>query len=1128
MGAELEDRAVRERALDPERSFLVQAPAGSGKTELLTQRYLRLLATVDAPEEVVAITFTRKAAGEMRARILEAIAHASDPAPEGAHRRRSRSLATAVRRRDAALGWSLAEHPARLRIQTIDALCAGLTRRMPWLSRFGAPPAIAEPFEPLYREAARATLRMVESGSHWSEAIARLLLHLDNDFPRAEVLLVRLLGRRDQWQRHLRRPGLESGALRVELETALGRVAGAHLAALREHLAGAAGADLARLAGYAGGVLAAQGKASPVTACAGMEALPAGTPDEVGHWLGLAELLLTGAGTWRKSLDARIGVPAGKGAAALAMRAMGKELLEHLADDEDLRARLHGVRTLPAPRYDDGQWEVLQALFELLHLALAQLRIVFQARGRVDYLEIDQAAVEALGEEDAPTDLALVLDYRIRHLLVDEFQDTSYTHYELLRRLTAGWSPGDGRTLFVVGDPMQSIYRFREADVALYLDARVRGIGPVTLEPLQLSANFRSTAGLVDWVNRAFPSVFPSVEDALAGAVTYRPSSAVHGPGPVPAVRVHAFADAGPDAQAQEVVRLIRETRAAEPDGRIAVLVRARSHLSALLPALRAADLPFQAVEIDALGERPVVRDLLALTRALLHPADRVAWLAVLRAPWCGLELADLHALVCGAPDTPVPALWGEPERRAALSEGGRERLQRVATILETALGERQRRPLAAWVEGTWLALWGPACMDGAGLGDAEVFLELLDALDEGGDLADLEQLQERVMGLRAPPDPRAPDTLQVMSIHKAKGLEFDTVIVPHLERGTPPGTRPLLRWTERRGADGADLLLAPITADGAQEDPIYRYLRDLDVTAARHEAARVLYVAATRARGRLHLLGQVGTRGDDGDLRAPPRDSLLALLWPVVESEFRAAAAHTTRAPALPESAPRTAAGILRRLPADWRAPAPEAAVDRSDAPPARAMPGAGVEFEWAGDTARHTGTVVHRALRCMARDGLASWDRARLQGARAAWRIALRRLGVAPDELDEAAARVHAALVAVREDPRAHWILSDEHREARSEYAVTGVAGGAIRRAVIDRTFVDAQGVRWIIDYKTGGHEGADVETFLDRERERYRDQLEGYAALLRSADARPVRLALYFPLLRGWREWAAPEQT
>ncbi len=105
---------------------------------------------------------------------------------------------------------------------------------------------------------------------------------------------------------------------------------------------------------------------------------------------------------------------------------------------------------------------------------------------------------------DAPEDLALALGQRIRHILVDEFQDTSYTQFELLEKLTAGWEPGDGRTLFLVGDPMQSIYRFRQADVSLFLKARLEGIGAIRLEPLTLSVNFRSRPEIVEWVNRTF------------------------------------------------------------------------------------------------------------------------------------------------------------------------------------------------------------------------------------------------------------------------------------------------------------------------------------------------------------------------------------------------------------------------------------------------------------------------------------------------------------------------------------------------------------------------------------------------------------------------------------------------
>ena len=130
----------------------------------------------------------------------------------------------------------------------------------------------------------------------------------------------------------------------------------------------------------------------------------------------------------------------------------------------------------------------------------------------------------ALGQVDAPEDLALALGHRIQHFLVDEFQDTSYTQFELIEKLTAGWEPGDGRTLFLVGDPMQSIYRFRQADVSLFLKARLEGIGAIRLEPLTLSVNFRSRPGIVEWVNRTFESILPARDDLESGAVAYSPS----------------------------------------------------------------------------------------------------------------------------------------------------------------------------------------------------------------------------------------------------------------------------------------------------------------------------------------------------------------------------------------------------------------------------------------------------------------------------------------------------------------------------------------------------------------------------------------------------------------------------
>lgn len=1122
-----DDSAARARAIDPQRSFIVQAPAGAGKTELLTQRFLVLLAVAQAPEEILAITFTRKAAAEMHHRIMVALERAaSEPVPATPHQRLTWQLAQSVLVADRHHGWNLRLNPARLRIQTIDALCAALARRMPVLSGFGAPARIVENAEALYREAARQTLAEVESGAQWSPAIEHLMRHLDNNLATIEGLIARMLAQRDQWLPHA------AAVDRAALERTLSEVNAEALRALCVAVPTTFAAELVALARYALENLAGDG--ADVTAA--LDALATGRlpGDDVGQriaWAQLAALLLTAEGEWRARLTMKNGFPSAgkaKDPASLHSRDMKERmqaLLAELEPYESFRRHLHGVRSLPPFVYDDSQWETITALSELLRVAAALLEVIFRERGEVDFTRIAQAALTALGEAERPSDLALALDRRIRHILVDEFQDTAQGQYRLLEGLTAGWERGDGRTLFLVGDPMQSIYRFREAEVGLYLRARREGIGSVELEALRLTVNYRSQAGIIAWVNDTFVQVLPAVEDLASGAVPYTPARAHHPALDGEAVRMHALSGADEEREAALVQELIEAALADDPQASIAVLVRSRGHLRAIVPALRRAGLRFRAVEIERLSHRPVIQDLLALCCALTHPGDRVAWLAALRAPWCGLTLADLHALAGDAPRVAMRDLLRDEERLGRLSEDGRQRLARVLPVIESVLIERRRRSLRAWVEGAWIALGGPACVEAGDLDDAQVLFEVLDEVEQGGDLVERGTLMERIERLYARPDPQGDAHLQVMTVHKAKGLEFDTVIVPGLGRRPRAPDARLLMWLQR---PQGDLLLAPIRETGTETDPIYRYISDLDREKGLLEDGRLLYVAATRARRRLHLIGSTGYRQDDDGAvvpMAPPSSSLLARLWPAVSADFLAAA-PSSLPPPVPAGSPVSERGgaPLRRLVTAWVAPAVPAAVHVDWAPSPMAAPSAFIEFAWASETARHIGTVTHGLLQQCARAGIN--DAARLDARRVerTAQRALAALGVPLGDVPDAAAKVRTALQMTLSDERGRWILDPAHLDARCEYALSGVEAGRVRTVVMDRCFVDAKGVRWIIDYKTGIHQGAGLETFLDQERERYREQLERYAALFRRRETRPIRLGLYFPLLQGWREWEA----
>ena len=1031
------DADTRAQALDVRRSFLVRAPAGSGKTDLLIRRFLALLDTVEHPEEVIAITFTVKAAGEMRDRVLGALSE--EP------------------RRDR---WQLLEFPGRLRIQTIDALCQSLMRQMPVLSGFGAPPAVAEDAHRHYVEAARATLELLESRGEAAEAVAHVLAHLDNNTGRWEGLLAAMLAHRDQWLRR-------TGALppREELE--------AVLEAERDRRI----ARVALLYGH-----------------------------EVDDWDALPGLLLTNDDTWRKKLKGAYDVR------------------------EDLRHALIELRGTPPARYSDAQWEALAAIAVLLPLAAAQLKLVFQARGEVDFTEVSEAALRALGDESAPTDLGLALDYRLRHLLVDEFQDTSITQYELIARLTAGWEPDDGRTLFAVGDPMQSIYRFREAEVGEFLKTWKTGrMGGVELERLALGANFRSQSGVIDWVNRVFGRILPADEDIGLGAVPYSASIAVHPALAGEAVRIRAWGK-GATAEAGELVAQIHASRAEDPQGSIAVLVRDRGALRDVVPALREAGIRFRAIDIDPLGARAVVRDLWALTRALAHPADRIAWLAVLRAPWCGLRLAELSMLLEATPDSGDAAsaareprtVWEaleDPVRLARLPAHARARVDGLRAVLAPFIHARLRSGLRDTVEAAWLALGGPACIeDDTGPEDAAIYLDALEAEEAAAQLPDPVRLEARLEKLWARPDVHAGEgDVQIMTIHKAKGLEFDTVIVPGLGRRPPNDDKRLFMWLERPASEGegTERLLAPIEEAGERGDPIYRWLKEIESTRGANEAARLLYVAATRARRRLHLLGTLGSNG------RPVAGSLFHRLWPAIEREAVIAEHDPGEADARISDVakPPFIAPPLVRLASGWRTPLPPQGV-QAPAKPIAAAAGA-IEYSWVGETARHVGSVVHRWLQRIAEGGLDGWEAARVERLESAVRTQLSGLGVSQAELGNAAGDVLAALARTLADERGRWLL-EARDHAASEVRLRVLEDGAARTCVIDRLFTDQEGRRWIVDFKTSRHEGAGLDAFLDREQERYRGQLETYARVLAAADRGRYRLGLYFPLLGGWREW------
>jgi len=1099
----MSDQSDRDRALDITQSFIVQAPAGSGKTELLIQRYLALLAQVVVPEQVIAITFTRKAAAEMRRRVLASLFEAaSGNVPQEHHRRHTYRLAKSALARSREFEWSIDLQPQRLRIDTLDAMNTWLAHRLSVLSGGVAGAELMESPLSCYRLAVGRTLAELETPTGLAHSLQTLLRGLDNNAARLERMLLELLPKRDQWLPYL--AGGSDEDLRDALEQALRRLVEEALAqfalALPPAFVGAVLPILRHVATHATNPATLQGFAAwrdPSTALQPRA-------EQLDAWRALPELLLTQKHEWRQRFFTADGI----GKAHAQMRQRATDLIAAHAENGRLRAALQGIRELPRGFYADTEWALLAALRQVLRHLAAELKVVFGERQSVDFVELALGAQQALGRVDAPSELLLALDQRIQHVLVDEFQDTSHSQLRLLTLLTSGWVPGDGRTLFLVGDPMQSIYRFRQADMSLFLKVKRQGIGEIRCEPLVLESNFRSAPALVEWINRTFAQIFPAEDDMGAGAARFHACRATRQAESDHAVSYFPLRGGGGEAEVECVSRIVGSELRERPDCSIAVLVRSRRHLIGLHERLRGEGVPVHAIELEAPNQQQVIQDLLGLTRALLHLGDRIAWLGILKAPWCGLTWNDLCRLTESAPEQAVWTLMQDPARLDGLSPDGRLRLLHVREVLRHAMEVRALQPVERWIELTWISLNGPACLERIEQGrTVERFFARLGELAINGGLNDPAALEESFAEPYGQGDAPREAGVEIMTIHRAKGLEFDTVILLGLARQPRGESAKGLYWLERVADDGSeDLLLAPLATDAAPAGPVTDFIKRADAARSRAEAMRLLYVATTRARNRLVLVARL-----NGDAQGPPAGSLLEFLWPQIGSKFTPAQVQESEANTeLAAIVPR-----LRRL----REPVAQPRfVSEDDSVEIYERP----EFLWASHAAAQVGAVVHAVLHEIAAAEPNGWSQQRVLERRQRIRGELRLLGVDEAQLDASTQRALDALCAVLDDPRGRWLL-DRHELGASELPLTIRGATGLEHIRIDRTFVDSQGLRWIVDYKTSLHEGGAVDAFLDSEVERYRDQLCRYAEAMTTLDARPIQLGLYFPLLQAFRSWS-----
>lgn len=1133
------DATERKRALAPNRSFLVQAPAGSGKTELVTDRILSLLAIVEQPEQVLAITFTRKAAGEMRNRVIEKLTAGLQPKPAEDYKVASWELAQKVLQRNQEKEWHLLEYPSRLRIMTFDSLSSGLVRTMPWSSQTGGGLEISEAHRRQYHEAAFMTIREIDD----LPSLQAILSHLNVDLGHLENAIVQMLETREQWQEALSDPAKTIISMAQTFESFIRK----QLQNVVDYL------PLGFASDYIPYLVQWAQVWPDFAAIKDVDIHPLTTEvDDLERWQAVAESLLTGTNTIRKSLNKNNGVPADA--------PFKKGLMDFLKSTDfspEFLQAIVTVKSLPRDLLTKEQIELYQNLSIVLNKALENLHQVYVNEGAVDFTEVALSALNGLGSAENPADLLLALDARIQHLLVDEFQDTSQTQIDLLALLTSGWLPDDGRTVFLVGDPMQSIYRFRKAEVGLFIKvAEEQQLNHVPLEVLKLRENFRSVEGVVEWNNEIYQTSFPATYDAEFGAVPYEHSVSFNGPSALEPVTHYPFYYSNKEIkgidsrsvaleQAEErVIEVVKEAleRHKDKEKPVAILVKSRGALGRLNEHLLQADIPVRAVDMFPLSEQPYVVDLLQIIRALTYRYDRVAWLSLYRSPLCGLSLNTLHAIFGDKKEPNVlKQIRDALSSEMLLTQIGEDQFTRFKHLSEVMLSlsaEQQGLSFTMRVSMIWQQLGGPLLYaKESEKADVQAVFNQLDKLAPYG-TPDLEVLEQHISGLYAE-SVTAGAAVEIMTIHKAKGLQFEEVILYGLHGSSINRDEMLLRLEpysyEVNGEQVPGILLgtAQSKQHGAAEDAMTKLLKAREGQRELLEETRLFYVATTRPCQRLHLFYLMALSEKEGVLNVtkPSKNQFFTRIEQALELNIEVIKQSL---PNYVDSSREDAELVQAQAGQPYQLDIGSEQIDarlslgdfvrfkqktinelQSNYSSHRQLgenllkdaANQGGAWQFASEDEALLGTVAHTWLQMMGVEQLAGWDEKRLLQGEPLMRHQLMSAGYSEDKLEAAISELLQLLLNSLNNTQLRDILMNPH--AQHEWPLHDVDG----KLLIMDLVVPHEDCWHVIDFKSSRRwQDECIEDYFLRMRKEYLPQLQNYCAYLQAIDGRVAKASLF----------------